>query len=119
MKLNTIFIINAIVSLLFGLANLFFVNQLASSYGYTLGDGGRVQAQLLGSALVGIAVMLFFATKAKDTKAIVTGMFVFNVVGLIAAIFATINNVWNSTGWVGVALFLIFSIAFLYFMLKK
>ena len=119
MKVNTLFIITAVVCLFFGITSLFFPTKMYANFGITVDAADIFISQIVGAANLGIAFLLWFARKSKDTKAIVIGMFVFHIIGFVVSLLARLNNVSSSSGWVGVGLFLIFSLAYAVFLFKK
>ena len=90
-----------------------------SNYGVTMNAAHIFTAQIMGAANLGIAFLLLFTLKSKDTKGIVIGMFVFHFIGFVVSVMAMLNNVMSSSGWSAVGIFLILSIGWAYFLFKK
>ena len=122
MKLKTLFIINAIVAGLFGLAFVIMPAGMMTQYGVTITDGGAVICRLFGAALLGFAIISLMARDAhpsKARKAIVTGFFLGDIVGCVIAIFAQVSGAINVLGWSTVAIYALLAIGFGVFVFQK
>ncbi|MGD8540188.1 MAG: hypothetical protein PVI66_15860 [Candidatus Aminicenantes bacterium] len=121
MKLNTLFIITAILGLFFGLLTVLIPTGFSEFYGGTLTDAGKFDTQLLGAAYLGFAFLLFFALKAKEAaarKAIVIGSLVHFVIGFIISLKWQLAGTVNVWGWSTVAIFALLCLGYLYFLMK-
>lgn len=66
MKLNLLFVINAILAGLFGLGLIFAPAFVMDIYGVELPPAGLILGQMLGSCLVGIAILSWLARGMED-----------------------------------------------------
>ena len=101
MKLKTLFVINAIVTAVFGLVLIFIPSLTFSLYGIDSNPQMNYLGQLFGAALIAIAIMSWSARNATDSdarKAIITAFFVGDVVGFIVALIRQIDGVVNALG---------------------
>jgi hypothetical protein len=101
MKLNVFMTIVAIVAGLFGLGFVFTPEQLMSVYGATPDASTNYMAQLLGAALIGIAVILWLCKDAEDSpvrQAILLGLFVAEAVGFVVQIYKIRSSIVNRPG---------------------
>jgi len=115
-------VINAIVAFLFGLSFVFVAGTLLSFYGITLSPGGLVVARLFGAALLGYAVLTWFARKAEESearRAIVLALFIGDAVGFIMALLGQLSGAVNALGWSTVAIYLLLALGFGYFQFVK
>ena len=122
MKLSTLMVINTIVALLFGLAFVLMAGTLLSFYGTTLSPGGLVVARLFGTALLGYAVLTWFARNTEESearRAIVLALFVSDVVGFIVALVGQLSGAVNALGWSTVVIYLLLALGFGYFQFMK
>lgn len=122
MKLSVLMVINAIVAVLFGIAFVLAAGPLLLLYGITLSPGGAVVARLFGAALIGFAVILWFARNVKESearRAIVLGFFIEHVIGFIVALLAQLSGVVNNLGWSTVVIYLLLALGFGYFQFVK
>ena len=61
MKLKALFIYNAVITFPFGICLVLLPALILSIYGIELGEGGAFAARLLGSALIFVALLCWFA----------------------------------------------------------
>jgi hypothetical protein len=120
MRISYLFIIGAVLALVFGLGFVLLPEQLLSIYGITTDPGGILTARLFGTALVGVGVLNWFARNADESdarRAIVLGLFVLNALGFIVLLLAQLAGVVNGLGWVNVAIYLLLALGFGYFLM--
>ena len=121
MKFKTLMIIKAVVCLALGVPILLMPNFTYSIFGITLGPGGAIAAQEYGAALLGALMITWFARKAQasDTRwAIALGYCVYDAIGVVVALIATLTGVMNLLGWFVVVIYLFFAVGFGYFTVK-
>ena len=122
MKLSIWMTLTAVLAGIFGLAFVFVPAQLLAYYGITAGAPLELIGGFFGSALIGFAVMAWWARSAADSearKALVLGFLVANFVGFIVALMGQLRGVQNALGWSTVAIFLILALGFAYFQFQK
>jgi len=122
MKLGNLFVINAVIAGLFGLAFVFAPAQLLAQYGLVIGAGFSVVAQLFGAALIGYAILTWLCRKAGASdarRAIVLALFISDGVAFVLALIAQLKGLVNSLGWSTVAIYLLLAIGFAYFHFAK
>ncbi|UCH60467.1 MAG: hypothetical protein JSV61_03050 [Anaerolineales bacterium] len=117
MKVSTIFTINAVVAVLFGLAFIFAPVWLLSFYGITADATTAFIGQLLGAAFVGFAIISWMARNAPASparSAILLSFFIGDAIGFIVSLLAQMKGVANALGWSTVAIYLLLALAFGY-----
>lgn len=122
MKLSTLMTINAVVALVFAIAFVLFPGQVISWYGVTESAALKFTGQLYGAALLSFGVLTWMARNAAASearKAIVTALFCGEAVGFVISLIAQLGNVVNAFGWSTVAIYLIFTLGFGYFLFVK
>ena len=122
MKLGTLFTINAIVAILFGLAFVLMPATLSSYYGITLSPGGLYIAQLFGTALLGFAVLTWSSRNAGESdarQAIVLALFISDTVALVVSLLAQFAGTANALGWSTIIIYLLLALGFAYFQFMK
>lgn len=122
MKLSNLMVVTAVVAILFGIAFVLAAGPLISLYGGTLTPAGTVVAQLFGAALIGYAVVNWFARNAKETealRAIVLANFVADAIGFVVALLGQLSGAANALGWSTVAIYLLLALGFGYFQFMK
>jgi hypothetical protein len=77
-----------------------------------------LMAQLFGSAFIFGSIVLWFCQNLdRDDaamRAIMTAVVVSNAIGFVVTLMASLAGVWNALGWLPVALYLVFGLAFAY-----
>ena len=122
MKLSTLFTLNAIVAVLFGLGFALVPATLVSLYGATLDAAGIYVARLFGAEVLGYATLTWFARNAEESgarRAIVLSCFVSWAVGFVCALIGQLSGVVNALGWLTVGLHLLFALGYAYFQFMK
>ena len=118
MKLKVLFIITAIVAIVFGVVFVIIPAQLYSLYGIESGAGLNYMGQLFGAALIAIGLIAWQSRNAADSdarKAIIFSFFIADGIGFVVALIGQLNEVVGSLGWLTVALYFLLSLGFGYF----
>jgi hypothetical protein len=122
MKLGNLFVVNAVIAGLFGLAFVFAPAQLLAQYGLVVDAGFGLVAQLFGAALVGYAILTWLVRKVGDSearRAIVLALFISDGVAFVLALMAQLKGLVDSLGWSTVAIYLLLALGFAYFHFAK
>lgn len=122
MRLNALMIVNAVIAAVFGIAFVVVPGRLASLYGLTADAPLRYVGQLLGAALLLVAVVTWLARNAPDSaarQAIVLGLAIGSTVGFVVALLGQLAGVVNALGWSTVAIYFLLALAFGYFALRR
>ena len=118
MKIKGLFIYNAVITFPFGVCLVLLPELILSIYGIELGQGGAFAARLLGSALIFVALLCWFARNSADSEArqaIVLSSFLESMLGTVIALIAVLTGVTNLLGWMIVVLYLSIAIGYGYF----
>lgn len=123
MNLKTLFIINTVVCLIFGLAFVFAPVQTISLYGNdAVGGQFKYVGQLFGSALFTFGVISWLARDSADSNArsaIILSLIIGNLVGFVIALISQVGGVVNALNWSTVAIYLLLALGFGYFQFIK
>ena len=122
MKLNVLFIITAIIAMVFGVVFVFIPAQVLSLYGIESNASLDYMGQLFGAALIGIGFISWLVRNTSDSEsrqAIVLSFFIADGVGFVVALVGQLNNVVNALGWLTVAIYFLLSLGFGYFRFTK
>ena len=122
MKLSTVMIANAVVSVLFGLGFILAPAQLLSLYGMTADAGGLLIGRLFGASLTGYALLTWLARNlagGEVRQTIVTALFGGFAVGLIVSFVGQLSGLVNALGWSTVVIYALFTAAYGYFRFMK
>ncbi len=122
MKLSVLFTINAVVATLFGLAFVLIPASGLAPYGIEANSETIAMSRLFGAALIGFGLITWFARNSEDSdarQAIVLGLFLSEIVGVIVALQMQISGVVNTLGWSTVVIYLFFAVGYGYFQFAK
>jgi preprotein translocase subunit SecY len=123
MTLKTLFVINATICLVFGLAFVLAPVQVISLFGSeAVSDQFKYVSQLFGSTLLAFGFISWTARKSADStarNALVLSFFVGDLVGFVVSLTNQIGGVVKTLNWVTVVLYLLLAICFGYFYLTK
>ena len=122
MKLNLLFAVNAILAGLFGLGLIFAPAFITGFYDVDLTPAGTVLGQMLGSCLVGIAILSWLARGLDDfafRRNLALVFFLGYLINFVISLLAQLNEVLNATAWVNVGGYGILALAFGYFVLTR
>ena len=119
MKLRTLFILDAAISILLALGFLLGPATLLKFFGFTQGKTEMLFAQIFGAALVGYATLAWLSRDAVDVHTApgpTIALIVFGAIGFVVTILALLSQVTRAgAAWILVVLFLITAIAFAYY----
>ena len=122
MKLSNLLIINAILTLIYGIGFVLVPAAVWSIYGMTPSPGMSLAGQFFGVALIGIGLVTWFARNVVDSaaqRAIILGLLIADVVGIIVAVLGTLSGVMNAVGWSAVGIYLLLALGYAYFQFAK
>ncbi len=123
MKLKFWMTAKAVIVGIFGIGFVLIPLALASLYGMSVDPAGVLMSRLFGAGFILEAIVLWSArnTDRSDVvcRGIIIGVVVSNTIGFIVCLLATLAGTWNALGWLSVALYLVFGLAFAYFLFVK
>ncbi len=117
--MKTLFMAYMIVEAIFGIGFLFAPSLLMNPMGVTLDETSTTFARLLGTLILSIPVLLFFARKSSGTefkRGVVYSLFVYLLLSTILLLITQLNGLMNAMGWGIVILHLAFMIWFGYYL---
>lgn len=121
MKLKTLIVIMALLSLLWGAGFLLLPVQIWSLYGLDLDAAGKYISRELGSVFFMLGLILWFARNdpgSQSLRAIVIGLCIGNAIGFVVTLVGQLTTDVNAFGWVGAFLWLLLALGFGYYLLK-
>ena len=122
MKLSYLLIFNAVVALIYGICFVLVPATVSSIYGMTPNPGISLTGQFFGVALIGIGLVTWLARNVVDStaqRAIILGLLISDVVGVIVAVLGTLSGVMNAVGWSAVGIYLLLALGYAYFQFIK
>jgi hypothetical protein len=119
MKLRTLFVLDAAISLLLALGFLLGPATMLKFFGLTQGKTEVLLAQVVGAALVGFAALAWFSRDAVDLHAApgpTVALIIFGAIGFVVTLLALLSQVTRAgAAWILVILFLASAAGFAYF----
>lgn len=122
MKLRTLFTINGIVALSYGISFLVLTSTILKLYGITQGPAENLLGQYFGVALVAIGLITWLAREITDTqtqRAMITSLLISDLIGIIVSVSGVLSGVMGTFGWSAVAIYVLFSLGYAYFQFNK
>jgi hypothetical protein len=119
--MKTLFLAYMIVEAIFGIGFLFAPGLLMGPMGVTLDVTSTTFARLLGTLIMSIPVLLFFARRSSNNefkRGVVYSIFIYLLLSTILLLITQINGLMNSMGWGIVILHFAFMIWFGYYLIK-
>lgn len=119
MKLSYLFVLTAVIGVIFGLGFLLIPEQVLSYYGLTdLSEQELPLARYFGAALLGYAVLTWLVKDAGPSSVrghIVLALFVSHLLGLVVALWAQFSSAAVPLGWLNVVIYLVLALGYGYF----
>jgi len=122
MKLSVLFIITAIIAILYGVVFVIIPGPVYSLYGIESNMMLNYMGQLFGAALIAIGLIAWRSRNAADSdarKAIIFSFFIADTIGFVIALIGELNQVVNVVGWTTVVIYLLFALGFAKFQFSK
>jgi hypothetical protein len=113
----------AVVEVIFGIGFVLMPKFMGGTFGMNFDPSAALMAQLFGAAFIFGSIVLWLARNVDlddvACRAILIGVVVSNAIGFIVTLMASLSGVWNAMGWLPVVLYLVFGLAFAYFLFMK
>lgn len=129
MKLRNLFIIGAVVTLIFAAGLLLAPKTMLNIFGLSVGATVKYNAalnlvaQLLGAALIVPGILGWLASSMEDSgarRSVAITLLIFDLIGFGVSFFVgMLPKVMSVAGWVIVALFLLFTLGYAYFLFMR
>ncbi|MCE5257684.1 MAG: hypothetical protein LLG44_01310 [Chloroflexi bacterium] len=119
--MNTLFLVAMILEAVFGLGFTLAPAFMLAPFGVALDATSTTLARLFGSALLSLAVQLWFARKSDHPayrKGTVYALTTYYLVSGILLLITQLNGQMNTLGWSLVALHVALAVCFGYFIFK-
>ena len=124
MTLKNLFISNAIIALAYAFGELIIPKTLLSLY-FTTGTPSAdilLTARLFGWGLLAVGLICAFAVNTPPSEArqaIIKGLFIADIVGLIVSLMGVLSGTFTAVGWSAVVIYLFLSAGYGYFWFIK
>lgn len=122
MTFRSLLLTKAVVCLIFGTLLLFFPGWLFGVLGATLGAAGLFAAREYAAAMFGTLMLTWFArgtTAADARRAILLALLVYDAIGVVITVVATLSGVLNVLGSGIVAVYAYFTVFSASLLLKE
>ncbi len=123
MTLKLLFTISTILCVLFGLAFLLAPVQIMSVYGIDLDISAQYIARYYGAAFLGFGLIFWFTRNGdpqdKIMRGILLGGLVVNIIALINAVLDALFGPGAFPDWYTVTIYVLMTIGFGYFYIRK
>ena len=122
MKLSVLFIITAIVAIVFGVVFVIIPGPVYSLYGIESNMMLNYMGQLFGAALIAVGLIAWLSRNATDSdarKAIIFSFFIADTIGFVIALIGQLNQVVNALGWLTVIIYFLLALGFAIFQFSK
>jgi hypothetical protein len=122
MNIKVFLSIKAILSLGFGIICLCIPTIVFPYYGIQLNTQGVFFSQLLGSMMIGVGLICWFARTADRNalrQSILLSLFIADTIGFVVSLTAQMKGLSNLLGWSNAALWLLMALGLGYFRFIK
>ena len=120
MRLKTLFVANAVVSIPFGIGSALAPHLFLSLFGATLSPAGALMMQYGGAWLIGIGLLTWLTRQAAESevgRGITQALLVAYLVALVASLLGQLAGVLNALGWMPVLIQAFFAASLGYVLL--
>ena len=120
--MNTLFLVYLIVEAIFGIGFLFVPGLMMDPMGLTLDETSTTFARMVGSLIISIPVLLFFARKSASSefkRGVVYCIFTYLLASTIILLITQIRGLMNAMGWSIIILHLVFLLWFGYYLINQ
>lgn len=117
MTYRILFVLNAIVSFLFGVAFLFVSPIALKQFGVDNYASTRLMAQFFGAAMLALGIVLWFAKDIAEPalqRGLSIALLVGAAAGLIVTILGTTAHTLRELGWVVMLIYALFALGYAY-----
>ena len=121
MKIKVLMMIKAIVVVVFGLGFIFLTETLMTFYGMEPSPGALTPARLLGQMFILAGLLLWLCRntgEASTKRAFAIAVTIGDAIGTVVCLLATLSGMMNAMGWSAVAIYLILTLGFGYFLIN-
>ena len=122
MKLSVLFIITAIIAIVFGVVFVIIPEPMYSLYGIESNMMLNYMGQLFGAALIVVGLIAWGSRNAADSdarRAIIFSFFIGDTIGFVIALIGQVNQVVNAVGWTTVVIYFLLALGFAIFQFSK
>ena len=124
MNYKFLFVLNALVSFIIGLAFLVVPTRVMEFFGTETYAATLLVAQFFGTALIALGLLLWFAKDAADDgiqKGMAWALFISSVLGLIVNVIGVspASGVIRTNGWITIIVYVLFALGYAFMLFLK
>ena len=122
MNYRIMFLINALIAVLFGLSFLAVPNRVLDQFGFDEYAATKLVSQFFGTAMLALGLLLWFAKDVAEEnlqKGMAIALLVGAAAGLSISVVGTISGVLRSNGWIAMVVYVLFGLAYAYLVFMK
>jgi hypothetical protein len=122
MKLSSLFTLNAIIALAFGIGFVLLPATALTIYGIDPNSSINLMGQFFGVELIAVGLLCWFVKGDSDTAVIpkiILALLIADIAGLIVSLTGTLSGVFNALGWSAVLIYLVLVAGYAYFWLRR
>lgn len=122
MTYRILFVLNAIVAFLFGVAFLVVSSVALKQFGVDDYASTRLMTQFFGTAMLALGIVLWFAKDVADdavARGFAIALLVGALAGLIITIIGTVSGTLRSFGWVAMLIYVLFGLGYAYLVFLR
>lgn len=124
LSFNLIFMLNAIVATLFGLAFLFVPESVLRFFGTETFVATILVSRFFGTAMLALGLVLWFAREVHEAavqRGIALGLLAGAIAGLMVTLVGTFasNAVLRSNAWIAIVIYILFGGAYAYLVFGR
>jgi hypothetical protein len=117
MRLKTLFVLNTIVSVPFGMGSVVAPHLFLSLFGATLGPAGAVMMQYGGAWLIALGLLTWLTRDAAESEAghsisgryIALALLIGYLIALVVSVLGQLSGALNALGWMPVLIQVVFA----------
>lgn len=121
--MRTLFNVNLVVAVLFGLGFVILPATLLDLYDVSLSDQGITVARLFGAAILSYPVLLWYAGRSDDAGFMMGAsrtMFIYWLIGTVVLVIAQLDGQLNALfGWGTIGLHVVLLLWYVYYIFVK
>jgi hypothetical protein len=122
MNYRIVFLVNAFISVLLGLAFLVVPSRILDQFGVDEYAATKLISQFFGTAMLGLGLLLWFArdvTEVNLQKGMGIALLVGAAAGLIITVLGTTSGVLRANWWIAMVVYATLGLAYAYLVFLK
>ena len=116
------FILNALVALVFGIAFLVVPTMALQQFGVDEYASTKLVLQFFGTGLLAVGLLAWFAKNISDEaaqKGLVLALFISSLAGLVMSVIGMATGTVRTLAWLAIVIYLVFTLAYAFLLFLK